>query len=114
MATFLEILLPSFQRHLAYAKLLHCLPFEWDDAQRRIIVKEATSRRISIWIWATFQTVYVSLQMSILVLSFHRGFAMTDLLAAALILALHICCCIVRMDPESDSTPIEIINQLIS
>lgn len=110
MNSFLDAFFPLFKRNLAYAKFYKCLPFEWDEENKKIVVNKSPSRRISIRIWSILGVSYITFQLVNVV---HGKYILTDKLVGALLLAIFNGCFWVRLEWEPDVTPIEDLNRLL-
>lgn len=108
--TFLNAFLPSFKRHLTYVKFYKCLPFEWNEKERKLIVNETLSYEIATCAWITLGGVYFAFQF---VNVFHGQHLLVDKLVAALILTIYGACFGVSLEFEPDATPMENINKLL-
>lgn len=104
---FLDAFLPSFKRHLEYIRFYKCLPFEWNEKQEKILV---LSNRVCIRLWTFVSVAYILFQV---VNINHKSQALSDTLVAGLILGIYLGGLILRLEFETDSTPIEILNRLI-
>lgn len=107
MASFLEVFLPLFNRHLYYGKFLKCLFFDWNEKQSEITLK----KRVSIHIWTFTQVAYITFQTAYLTLGTS---AVADKFIGALILAMYFNALMFRFEFEPNFISMQILNRLIS
>lgn len=107
MALFLDVFLPPFTRHLRYARFFKCLPIEWNEKQKKIIINHTFSGQIFIRIWAFVNAGYIGFQILNITLREH---IFTDKLVATLIVVVYLICFGIGFEFELDTAPIENLN----
>lgn len=111
MFSFLDAFFPPFKRHLGYAKLLKCLPYEWSEEKEEIISNETILSRVVLTIWKVHAGTYIGLQFLHVA---YGGHTLGDQFVAVLILTLYIICYVMGLEFGLNSRQTDLLNKLLS
>lgn len=108
-----DVVVPAVKSHLHLANRIHCLPFKWDETNKRIVPSSTQTSQLKLGFSVFLHGLYVVYQAFTIVSAKHSLLA-ADKFVAGLILTVNAFCFGTRLASDSHLVLTESFNRIIS